>query len=343
MEFINNTLNLQFNKLDFNFGLRYSFIFLLSLSLNSYLFGINISLIGALITLLYFIIPNKNIKVNSLSKITYIYLNIILVTFLGYLATINFVLSLLINLLVPFVIVCLFSDETNISGYSFYYCLFITIQVTGITLKMFNLHLISTFLGLIIGYVFNEVIWSNNHKSKSSDVMKLKKYFVISLKSNYIKFKNGLNLDLLTSTFAFRLSITTAFSFIFWKYLNIPKWYWLSLATCNTLAPIHNQINSRAFKRIKGSIIGVILFLICYFLVNNLFISSILTVLSILLMISYIPCKHLTECYVFSTYMALSFSIVSLPSVTAASYRISNVLVGCFIAIIFNKLIFPNK
>ncbi|MCY6370714.1 FUSC family protein [Clostridium ganghwense] len=342
MNFINE-LNLQFNKLDFNFGFRYTFIFLLSLALNWYLFGINISLLGAIITLLYFAIPNKNIKVKSLSKVTYIYLNIILVTFLGYLATTNLVLSLLLNLLVPFVIVCIFSDETNVNGYSFYYCLFVTMQFIGITLDMFNFHLLSTFIGLIIGYVFNEVIWSDNHKSISSDIIALKEHFVISLKSNYVKLRDGLNLNLLTSRFAFRLSIATAFSLVFWKYLNLPKWYWISISTCYTLIPIHNQINSRAFKRIQGTIIGVIIFLICSFLVKNMFISVILTVLSVLLTLSYLPHNRLAESYVFSTYLALSFSIISLSSITATSYRVLYVLIGAFIAIVFNKLIFPDK
>lgn len=343
MKFINNTLNLQFNKLDFKFGFRYTFIFLLSFALNWYLFGINISLLGSLITSFYFMIPNKNIKVRSLSKVTYIYLNIILVTFLGYLTTTNLVLSLLLNLLVPFVMVCIFSDEINISGHFFYYFLFITMQFIGITLDMFKFHLVSTFIGLIIGYIFNEIILSCNHKSINSDIIELREHFIISLKSNYIKLRDGINLDLFTSRFAFKLSIATAFSFVFWKYLNLPKWYWISMSTCYTLFPIHNQINSRAFKRIQGTIIGAMLFLICSFLIKNMVISIILVVLSILLMLSYLPHNRLAESYIFSTYMALSFSIISLTSITAASYRILYVFVGTFLAIVFNELVLPNK
>lgn len=344
MKFINNTFNLQFNKLNLKFGLKHTFLFLLSFAINWYLFGLqNISLVSAVITSFYFVIPNKNIKVKPLSKVPYIYLTIILVTFLGSLATTNLFLSLLLNLLVPFVIVCIFSDETNITGYTFHYSMFIFIQCFDITLDIFKFHLLSAFIGLIIGYVFEEVIWSDNYKSISSDIIDLKEYILINLKSNYIKLRDGLNLDLLTSRFAVRLSIATVFSLVFWKYLNLPKWYWLSMSTCYTLVPICNQINSRAFKRIQGTIIGAVVFLVCSFLVRNPYISVILTVLSVLLMLAYLPHSRLAEYYAFSTYIALSFSIISLSSITATSYRVLYVLAGAFIAIVFNELVLPNK
>lgn len=344
MKLINNTLNLQFNKLNLKFGLKHTFLFLLSFAINWYLFGLqNISLVGAVITSFYFVIPNKNIKVKSLSKVPYIYLTIILVTFLGSLATTNLVLSLLLNLLVPFVIVCIFSDETNISGYRLHYSMFIFMQCFYITLDIFKFHLLSAFIGLIIGYIFEEVVWSKNYININSDILEFKEYFIINLKSNYIKLIYGLNLDSLISRFAVRLSIATAFSFILWKYLNLPKWYWLSMSTCYTLVPICNQINSRAFKRIQGTIIGAIVFLVFSFLVRNPYISVILIVLSVLLMLAYLPHSRLTEYYAFSTYIALSFSIVSLSSITATSYRLLYVLVGAFMAVVFNKLILPNK
>jgi len=343
IKFINNALNLQFNKLDFKFGFKYTFIFLISLVLNWYLFGLNFALISAIISTFYFAIPKKNIKIRPSSKIIYIYLIIILVTFLGYLATTNLFLSLLFNLLVPFVIVCLFSDEININGYIFYYSLFIDMQLCGITLDMFNLHLISTFIGLIIGYVFEEVILSNNYKSIGLNVMDFKEYFVINLKSNYIKLKDGLNLDLLISRFAFRLSIATAFSFVFLKYLNLPKWQWISLSTCFTLVPICNESKIKAFNRIKGTIIGGGIFLMCSFLIKDVFISIVLAVFSILLMFAYLPHQRQAESYIFCTYFALSFSIISLSAITATTYRILYVLIGAFITILFNKFVLPNK
>jgi len=344
MKFINNTSNLQFNKLNLNFGFRYTFIFILSFALNWCVFRLqNIALLGGIIAIFYFIIPNKNIKFRPLTKITYLYLNIILITFLGSLANTNLFLSLLLNLLVPFAIVCIFSNETNTNGYMFYYSLFIYMQFLGINLVMFNFHLVSTFIGLIIGYVFEEVIWSKNYKNIDSDIIGFKEYFATSLKSNYIKLRDGLNLDLLLSRFAVRLSIATAFSFVFWKYLNLPKWYWIPISTCFTLVPICREINSRAFKRIQATIIGAIIFLICSFLIKDTFTFVTLAILSAILMLAYLPHNRQAESFVFSTYMALSFSIISLSSITATTYRVLYVLIGAFIAIVFNKLVLPNN
>ncbi len=344
MKFINNIFYSQLKKLHFKFGLKHTLIFLLSFALNSYIFGLqNISLVSALITSFYFAIPNKNIKIRPLPKVTYIYLNIILVTFLGSLATTNLFLSLLLNSLVTFVIVCIFTDETNTSGYSFYYSMFIFMQFLNITLDIFSIHLLSTFIGLILGYIFEEVIWSKNYKNIHSDIMVFKEYFITSLKSNYLKLRDSLNLDLFISRFAVRLSIATAFSFVFWKYLNLPKWYWISMSTCYTLVPMCNQINSRAFYRIRSSIIGSIMFLIFSFYTTNLYVVAVFTLLGVVLMLSYLPYKHISESYIFGTYVSLSFSILSLSSITASTYRVLYVLIGSFLAVVFNKLVLPNK
>jgi len=56
-------------------------------------------------------------------------------------------------------------------------------QFLGINLVMFNFHLVSTFIGLIIGYVFEEIIWSKNYKSIDSDIIGFKEYVSTSLKS----------------------------------------------------------------------------------------------------------------------------------------------------------------
>ncbi|WFD11289.1 FUSC family protein [Tepidibacter hydrothermalis] len=343
MQFINNKLNLQFDKLDFKFGFRYTFIFLLSLTFNGYLFGLNFGLLSAIISFLYFTIPNRNIKIRPLSKIAYIYLNIISITFLGYLATTNLFLSLLFNLLVPFVVVCVLTNETNINGYMFYYFLFIFMQILNINLDILNFYLLSIFIALIIGYVFEEVIFSKNHKNIDVDIIDFKEYFFISLKSNYTKLRNGLNLDSFISRFAFRLSIATVFSFVFFKYLNLPKWYWISISSCCTLVPICSENNARAFNRIKGTVIGAFIFLISSFLIKDTFTFMILASFSILLTFAYLPHNRQTESFVFSTYVTLSCSIISLSSITATIYRVLYVFIGAFIAILFNKLVLPNK
>lgn len=344
MKSITNILNSQLKKIHLEFGFKHTFIFLLSFAINWYIFKLQtLSLISALITLLYVIIPNKNMKIKPLPKITYIYLNIVLVTFLGCIATTNLFLSLLLNLLVPFIIVCIYTDKTNVNGYLFYYFMFTYMQFLNITLDIFSIYLLSAFIGLIIGYIFQEVIWSNNYKNIDSNIIISKDLFVIKLKSNYLRLKDSLNLDLFIPRFAVRLSIATAFSFVLWKYLNLPKWYWISMSTCFTLVPMCNQIDSRAFFRIRSTIIGSILFLIFSFSTTNLYVLAAFTLLAILLMISYIPYNHISEQYIFATYVTLSFSILSLTSITASTYRISYVLIGSFLAVVFNKLILPNK
>ncbi|KDR96546.1 Fusaric acid resistance protein-like [Peptoclostridium litorale DSM 5388] len=343
MKFTANIFNLQFNKLSLKFGLRYTFTFLLSLAVNQFLFGLNVALLSALTTSFYFIAPNKNMKVKPLYKIVYLYFNIVLVIFLGSLANSGLLLSFILNLIVPFAVVCIFNDDTNTSGYMFYYCLFILTQSIGITLDMFCFNALSSFIGLITGYLFEEIIWSASHKNMNTDIMCFKECLVGNFKSNNTKLKNGLNLNLHVSRFALRLSIATAFSFVLWKYLNLPKWYWISASTCFTLVPTGNEIHSRAFKRIQGTIIGGLMFLAFSFFVKNTFVSMATIPFSILLMLAYMPHKRLAESYIFSTYLSLSFSIISLSSLTAATYRISYVLTGVLTAVLFNELILPSR
>ena len=344
MSFFPEQVQVQLRKIHFEFGIKHTFIFFLSFMLNQYLFkSTSVSLVSALITLFYLSIPNKNIKVHPILQFFYIYLNITLITFLGSLASLNLFWGLLLNLLVPFIIVCAYNTEANAKGYLFYYVMFIHMQFFSVSLDVFSTHLLSSFIGLAISYVFEEMIWSKGYKEIAFETVAFKDLIITRLKFTYLRFKDALDLDLPIFRFAIRLSVATVISCVLWKYLNLPKWYWISLSTCFTLVPLYDEVHSRAFHRVRSTFFGCILFLISSIFITDPRVSLAFTVFGVLMMLSYIPYKHLSEMYIFTTYIALSLSTSAFPSVTASIYRVSFVVTGTLIALILNHFLLPNK
>lgn len=342
MKFINNIFKSQLNKLQFKFGLIHTFIFLLSFATNILIFKQqSIALICALISLKYIIIPDKKINLAPLPKLIYLYINIILFAFLGSLATVNLYFSIALNLLIPFIIINVYVNKANPKGYSFYYMIFTYTQFLNINLKLFIHYLLAALIGLIIGYVFQEMIFSKTYKNKPEETF----IAVISdrLKASFDKFKQNLNLELPSTRFSIRLSLATAFSIILWKYLALPKWYWISMSTCYTLIPVYSEISSRVFFRIRSTIIGAVLFMIFYSYTKNLYIIITLSIVAVILILSYIPYNHLSEIYMLSTFVALSLSTFSISSTEALKYRISYVITGSLIALLFNRFILPER
>gem|GEM_PF-2343877 len=344
MKIIYNWLHQEYGKLHLEFGIKQTWIFLLSLSLSYFITGnILVSLIGALVPLLYFLMPNTDIKLKPLPKIIGVYLSIISVAVLGSIATVNVVTSLTLNLIIPFVIVCILTNDNNILGYVFHYIMFTYVQFAEVTPDIFPMYLVSAFIGVVIAYIFNEMIWAGNDKETQSVVIDNKKIIMVSIKSVCLKIREGISFNSSISKFGIRLSIVTAVSITLWSCLDLPKWYWIAKATCYTLVPIWSLINYRAVDRFKSTAIGCIAFFTFSLIAPNKYIFTIAVLLALVLAFSYIPKKHISEFYSFSAFVSLSLSLTSLPVINLSFYKVTYVLIGVVLAVIMNRLVLPNE
>lgn len=336
-------LHQQSQKLYLEFGIKQTWIFLLSFGLSYFVTGNPaVSLTGALVPLLYFLMPNKDIKLKPLPKILVLYSSIAVVAALGSIATTNVVLSLTLNVIVPFLIACIWIDDSNVLGYAFHYVMFTYVQFTEITLELFPLYLISAFIGVVVAYVFNEVIWSRNERSTWSEAVDYKETIAISMKSAGTKVRESLRFDSSISRFAVRLSIATAVSITLWSCLDLPKWYWIAKATCYTLVPIWSQINHRAADRFKSTAVGCTIFAVFSLLAPYKYAFIIAALMALVLALSYIPKKHMSEFYIFGAFVSLSLSLASFSAITLSVYKVTYVLIGVLLATILNRLILPS-
>lgn len=344
MKIIYIWLHQEYRKLHLEFGIKQTGIFLLSLSLSYFVTGnLLVSLTGALVPLLYFLMPNSDIKLKPLPKILGVYLSIILVAVLGSIATVNVVSSLVFNLIIPFAIVCILTNDNNNLGYVFYYVIFTYVQFAEVTLDVFPMYLISAFIGVVIAYIFNEMIWTGNDKGTQSVVIDNKKIIMGSINSVSQKIREGLSFNSSISNFGIRLSIATAISITLWSCLDLPKWYWIAKATCYTLVPIWSQINYRAVDRFKSTAMGCIAFFTFSLIAPHKYVFIIVALLALVFAFSYIPKKHISEFYSFSAFVSLSLSLTSLPVINLSIYKVIYVLIGVLLAVIMNRLVLPNK
>jgi len=286
--------------------------------------------------------PNKDIKLKPVLKILVLYSGVLTVAFFGSIATTNAVLSLTLNMIMPFLIACILIDESNVLGYAFHYIVFTYVQFTEITLEIFPLYMISAFIGVGVAYVFQEFVWSSYERDIQPEELDYKEVIAASIKSARIKMRESLRFDSLTSRFAVRLSIATAVSITLWSYMDLPKWYWIAKATCFTLVPIWSQINSRATDRLKSTAVGCVIFSVCSLLAPHKYVFILVALLALVLAISYIPRKQMSEFYVFSTFVSLSLSLASFPAIAVSVYKVAYVLIGVLLAAIMNRLLLPN-
>jgi len=338
---INNWLNQELEKLHIGFGIKQTGIFVLSFVISYFATGNpSISLTGALASLLYFLMPDKDIQLKTISKIIVLYSGVFAVALFASIATANIVSSITVNFILPFLLACILIDESNIYGYVYHYIIFTYVQFTEITLDILPMYLISAFIGVVVAYVFYEFIWSNDVKNGHPNKIDYKEFIATRKMLVINKVKECLRFDSSTSRFALRLSIATAVSITLWSYIDLPKWYWIAKATCFTLIPIWSQINYRAANRFKSTAIGCVLFALFSLLAPHRYVLILTTLLALVLAISYIPKNQMSGFYVFSVFVSLS--LASIPPITVSVYKVVYVIIGVLLAIIANQVLLPS-
>ncbi|MCQ2964268.1 MAG: FUSC family protein [archaeon] len=148
--------------------------------------------------------------------------------------------------------------------------------------------------------------------------------------------------------FAIELAIIVALSEFIAIYFKIPTAKWLSFTAIGILRPNTNLV-TKGFKKIEGTIIGVIGFILIDILILRqgtigiLGLNVVAKDIALLLIVIfsyfytmyYLENKYVIR-MVFSTLLALSIAFISIPQINFITDRIVFIIIGAILCIIIN-------
>lgn len=184
---------------------------------------------------------------------------------------------------------------------------------------------------------FALVNFANENKNEKTDIIN---YFEIS---KLLIFKDiftlNFNFKSLRFTYAFRLSLLVSSSYFIVSYFNINHGKWLVIALFAVLQPCIENSNKSIISRFKGTVSGILLFIIIYFSFPT--IPEKIVVLALIYYI-YLFVKKSDLKVSFITAMALGlFSMLGHTFYQAAFLRFTYITIGILIGYFATKYIFP--
>ena len=175
---------------------------------------------------------------------------------------------------------------------------------------------------------------TKNRKFKISNYIPLPK----SLKLKNIMHLN-FNFKSLKFTYAFRLSFLIAGSYFVVKFLNIPFGYWITITLFAVIQPYTENSRQRFLLRFRGTIIGIIIFMIITLFVPIL---SIKIVIYLLLYYMYLFFKNYDNKMACITPIVLGiFTLLGDNAYETTLYRFIYMAIGILIGYLGTKYLFP--
>ena len=183
---------------------------------------------------------------------------------------------------------------------------------------------------------------SNFAKEKENCKCKSKISYFIPI-PDMSMFKNILTLNFnfksLKFTYAFRLSFLIAGSYFVVKFLNIPFGYWITITLFAVIQPYTENSRQRFLLRFRGTIIGIIIFMIITLFVPIL---SIKIVIYLLLYYMYLFFKNYDNKMACITPIVLGiFTLLGDNAYETTLYRFIYMAIGILIGYLGTKYLFP--
>lgn len=181
----------------------------------------------------------------------------------------------------------------------------------------------------------------------NKDALKKKEKYIIhknsklpeTFKLKYL-LKINFNRDSAKFCYAVRISVVFTLAAFIAQYFKLSEGKWIYFTVYSVTQPYLEITNKKAIDRLKGTIIGIIIFLILFTIIKDSNIR-IFMVTAVGYIMGY------TERYdvkmIFITISALGVAAVSGNLDVLALYRFEDILLGAIIAILANKFILPFK
>ena len=183
---------------------------------------------------------------------------------------------------------------------------------------------------------------SNFAKEKEKDSHKSKiRHFIPLPDMGVIKNIITLNFNLksLKFTYAFRLSLLIAGSYFAVKFLNVPFGYWITITLFAVIQPYTESSKQRFLLRFRGTIIGIIIFLILTIFIPYV---PIKIVIYLLLYYMYLFIKGYDNKMACITAMILGlFTLLGDNAYQTTFYRFIYMSIGIVIGYLGTKYLFP--
>ncbi|PKM59077.1 MAG: hypothetical protein CVU99_15305 [Firmicutes bacterium HGW-Firmicutes-4] len=155
------------------------------------------------------------------------------------------------------------------------------------------------------------------------------------------KFKVKLSIDSLSRSYAFRLAFAISiFAFIV-NYFNLQHGNWILFTISSLTYPYYEVSRQRAGKRILGTIIGGIIVIIIFSVLQLKDAGIIVMLVTLFLTIFFMD--NYTYSMIFSTITAISSFVLVENSTDLSLDRIIYVIIGGLFAVLLSKLVLPYQ
>ncbi|GAA0865562.1 FUSC family protein [Paraclostridium tenue] len=152
--------------------------------------------------------------------------------------------------------------------------------------------------------------------------------------------KRRFNRNSLRFTFAFRIALLVSFGAFIVDYFDLYKGKWMVFTLSSVIQPYIESSETKMIDRIKGSLIGILLFELLFHLIPSMEVKMLIAFTC-----GYIGFyfKDYAKKMIFMTVFALSMGATNNDFNILSFDRLKFILIGCIIAFIANRIIFPYK
>ncbi|MGL4991830.1 MAG: FUSC family protein [Sarcina sp.] len=165
-------------------------------------------------------------------------------------------------------------------------------------------------------------------KEKTHDLLEFFKILKGHFNTNSVRF-----------TFAFRTALTISTTYFLIQYFHIQHGSWIIYTIASVSQPYNDTLNKRGFHRVKGTVLGAILFMILFTIFRNQFERYIILMLTVYVN-SFMKTYDKQITYI--TLLVLGLASMTDPNATILSFtRIYLVIIGVIITLVSGKIIFP--
>ncbi len=152
--------------------------------------------------------------------------------------------------------------------------------------------------------------------------------------------KRRFNRNSLRFTFAFRIALLVSLGAFVVDYFDLYKGKWMVFTLSSVVQPYIESSETKMIDRIKGSLIGILIFELLFHLVPSMEVKMLIAFTC-----GYIGFyfKDYSKKMIFMTVFALSMGATNNDFNILSFDRLKFILIGCIIAFIANRIIFPYK
>ncbi|WP_061994769.1 FUSC family protein [Clostridium sp. ATCC 25772] len=292
------------------------------------IFGQENTLVGVtVITLALMIIKKKPSEKFIVSFLKILFMNV----FLGlcsFLAYKSLILGLILNTTVMFIVAYVCSYNLNEGLYIPFGLQYMFMLNTPVDDKKFVIRLVA----LVFGALFSVTLQYTMNRNKNGSVNKFK------LKDEIFKYNKNFTKKSLMFSYGVRMALVMGISTFIMEKIDLPEVRWIMYTVFSLTKPYKDNCNERIPKRVEGTLIGSIIFMVLFTIIE----SSVLR--TVLLMVVGYTNTYITEyrkMIICVTISALGTVAIGQELFLITLERILFIIIGTIISKVINNYVLP--